>query len=129
MVGERDHGKEGERIVERLLRYGGWEIIETQPIAHGHHLDLLGKHPDHDETLFEVKVWADPKVVGTDNVKKAIADAYDLRAAGEQRPYVLVLSHELAGLHQMMLSRAMAADVITDVWVLALVPMTRPVLL
>jgi hypothetical protein len=128
MSGERDHGKEGERIVERLLRYGGWEIIEHQPVAYGHHLDLLGKHPDHGETLFEVKVWADPSKVGTDNVKKAIADAYDLRAAGEQRPYVLVLSHELVGLHQMMLSRAMGTGVITDVWVLALLPIARPVL-
>lgn len=128
MTGEREHGDEGERIVERLLRYGGWTIIEHHPLTHGHQLDHLAKHPDHDETLFEVKVWADPSKVGTDNVKKAIADAYDLRVAGETRPYVLVLSHELAGLHQMMLSRAMAAGVITDVWVLALVPIARPVL-
>ena len=128
MAGERAHGEEGERIVERLLSYGGWDVIERHPLSHGHHLDLLAKHPDHDETLFEVKVWADPTRVGTDNVKKAIADAYDLRAAGETRPYILVLSHDLSGLHRMMLDRAMAVGVITDVLVLALVPATRPVL-
>jgi hypothetical protein len=128
MTGERAHGNEGEHIVERLLRYRGWTIIEQQPLAHGHRLDLLAKHPDEEETLFEVKVWADPKLVGTDNVKKAIADAYDLRAAGETRPYVLVLSHELAGLHRDMLYRAIRAGAIADVWVLGLNPIARRVM-
>lgn len=127
MTGERAHGDEGERIVERLLRYGGWDIIERHPPAHGHTLDLLAKHPEEEETLFEVKVWANPNRVGTDNVKKAIADAYDLRAAGETRPYVLVLSHELAGLHMAMLYRAIRAGAITDVWVLGLVPIAKKV--
>lgn len=129
MSGEKAHGNEGERIVKGLLEYGGWTIIEQQPMAYGHRLDMLGKHPDHEETLFEVKVWANPKNVGTDNVKKAIGDAYDLKIAGETRPYVLVLSHELAGLHQVMLNRAINAGAISDVWVVALVPITRPVLL
>ena len=128
MTGEKAHGIDGEHIVERLLIYGGWDIIERQSVAHGHTLDLAAKHPDHDETLFEVKVWRDPTKVGTDNVKKAIGDAYDLQAAGETRPYVLVLSHELAGLHALMLNRAMAAGAIADVWVLALVPVVRTVL-
>lgn len=127
MTGEHAHGEEGERIVERLLSYSGWTLIERHPMVHGHTLDLLAKHPDHEETLFEVKVWTSARS-GKDNVKKAIADADDLRRAGETRPYVLVLSHELAGLHQMMLSRAMAAGVITEVLILTLMPMTRSVL-
>lgn len=128
MSGEKAHGNEGERIVERLLGYGGWDIIERQPLAHGHRLDLLAKHPDEGETLFEVKVWTDPAKVGTDNVKKAIADAYDLRSAGEERPYVLVLSHELAGLYMTMIYRAIRAGAITDVWVLGFTPIARRVL-
>ena len=128
MSGERAHGEQGERIVERLLTYGGWMIIERQVLVHGHRLDLLAKHPDHDETLFEVKVWADPNKVGTDNVKKAMADANDLRLAGETRPYILVLSHELAGLHRDMLHRAMASGQINDVWILTMLPIARPVL-
>lgn len=122
MTGERDHGTEGERIVERLLGYEGWTIIERQPMAGGHRLDLLGKHPDREETLFEVKVWADPTKVGTDNVKKAIADAYDLRALGETRPYVLVLSHDLGNLYGDMLRRAVVQGAIAEVRVLALIP-------
>lgn len=120
MSGEKAHGNEGERIVDRLLRYEGWEILERQSRIHGHHLDMLAGHPEHGEALIEVKVWADPKTVGTDNVKKAIADAYDLRAAGEERPYVLVLSHELPGLLRDMLQRAVDVGAITEVRVLAL---------
>jgi len=123
--GEKAHGTEGEQIVERLLRYERWTIIEHQTLAHGHRLDLLAKHPDHGEALFEVKVWADPRKVGTDNVKKAIADAYDLRAAGETRPYILVLSHDtLGGLHREMLRRAIAAGAITEIRVLGFLPTT-----
>jgi Holliday junction resolvase-like predicted endonuclease len=120
--GEKVHGTEGERIVERLLRYAGWEILERQVLVHGHRIDLLAIHVDHGETLFEVKVWSDPRAVGTDNVKKAIADAYDLWTAGETRPYVLVLSHELAGLHRAMFDRAIAVGAIAEVWVGTLMP-------
>lgn len=120
MTGEKAHGTEGERIVERLLRYERWDIVERQPLVHGHKVDLLVSRPDHGEVLVEVKVWADPKVVGTDNVKKAIGDAYDLRVAGEDRPYVLVLSHELTGLLGEMLERAVKFGAITEVRVLAL---------
>lgn len=123
MSGEKAHGTVGERLVEKLLEYEGWTIIERQSHVHGHILDLLAKHPAHEETLFEVKVWADPRRVGTDNVKKAIADAYDLQAAGETRPYVLVLSHDtLGGLHRGMLSRAINAGAISSVRVIGFVP-------
>lgn len=129
MSGEKAHGTEGEQIVERLLRYENWTIVERHPLAFGHQLDLLAKHPDHGEALFEVKVWADPRKVGTDNVKKAIADAYDLRAAGETRPYVLVLSHDTLGwLHREMLRRAVASGVITEIRVLGFLPSTIEVL-
>jgi hypothetical protein len=120
MSGEKAHGNEGERIVDRLLRYERWGIIERQSRIFGHTLDMLAEHPLHGEALIEVKVWADPKTVGTDNVKKAIADAYDLRAAGETRPYILVLSHELPGLLKDMLQRAVDVGAITEVRVLAL---------
>lgn len=120
MTGEKAHGNEGERIVDRLLRYERWDIVERQSRVYGHTLDMLAEHPLHGEALIEVKVWADPKTVGTDNVKKAIADAYDLRAAGEVRPYILVLSHELPGLLKDMLQRAVDVGAITEVRVLAL---------
>jgi hypothetical protein len=111
-------GVEGEAIVAGLLRYEGWEILDRQVLAAGGHVvDFLAKHPAGPEALVEVKVWA--KRGGTDTVKKAIADAYDLREAGEARPYVLVLSHEMTGLLADMLRRAVAAGVIARVRVLA----------
>jgi hypothetical protein len=122
VTGEKAHGNEGERIVERLLRYERWDILERQPLVHGHRIDLLIWRPDHGEVLVEVKVWADPRKVGTDNVKKAIGDAYDLRSAGEERPYILVLSHELTGLLGDMLERAVKFGAIDEVRVLTLQP-------
>jgi hypothetical protein len=124
MSGEVEHGAFGERVVELLLAYEGWTNIVLHPFAYGHRLDLLAEHVDFGPTLFEVKVWRDPKAVGTDNVKKAIADAYDLTAAGETRPYVLVLSHQLDNLHRVMLGRAILSDAcaMVAVRVLALVP-------
>jgi hypothetical protein len=112
------HGRQGEAIVEQLLRYEGHEIIERQPLVHGHRLDLRTKHPQFGEALYEVKVWVDPRKVGTDNVKKAIGVAYDLWAAGETTPYILVLSHHLTGLYRDMLLRAVHQKVIHEVRVL-----------
>lgn len=116
MTGSRDNGAEGERIVEGLLGYEGWEIVERQAIVRGHRLDFRAKHPQRGEALIEVKVWAAGG--GKDTVKKAIADAYDLKEAGETLPYILMLSHEMSGLHGAMLSRAVRAGAITEVRIL-----------
>lgn len=116
----RGNGQEGERIVEGLLRYEGWDILERQVLVHGHLLDFRAKHSQRGEALIEVKVWGAGG--GKDTVKKAIGDAYDLREAGETTPYVLVLSHELLGLHGAMLSRAIRAGVISEVRILGFRP-------
>lgn len=125
MVGSRDNGAEGERVVEALLGYEGWEIAERQALVHGHRLDFRAKHPHRGEALIEVKVWGAGG--GKDTVKKAIADAYDLQQAGETIPYILMLSHELTGLHGVMLSRAVRAGAIAEVRILGfLIPRGSP---
>lgn len=111
-------GAEGEDVVRALLGYEGWEIEETQPLAMGHRVDFLASHPAYGQALIEVKVWA--RGGGTDTVKKAIADAYDLREAGETRPYFLILSHALDGLYGEMLRRARKSGAIARVIVLKL---------
>jgi DNA repair MmcB-like protein len=122
VTGERQAGDRGERAVALLLEYEGWSILEYHPFAHGHRLDLLAKDPDGTEWLIEVKVWVNPRKVGTDNVKKAIGDAWDLRAAGETRPYLLALSHsEIGPLHIDMISRALALGAINAVRVLGFI--------
>jgi hypothetical protein len=116
MTGSKAAGTEGERIAEWALARRGWRITEHQVIvAGGHRADLVAVHPDTlEEWIVEVKVWnAGPS--GKDTVKKAIADAYDLAQAGETRPYLLVLSHPLAGLLAHMITRARRAGVINDV--------------
>jgi hypothetical protein len=113
-MSSRSSGTAGENTVAQLLAYEGW-TIERQVIVGDHRIDMVGVHPEHPETLFEVKVWADPTRVGTDTVKKAIADAYDLREAGEERPYVLVLSHHLSQTYRNMLARALKAGAISEV--------------
>ena len=120
MTGERASGVQGEKVALQLLLYAGWDLIERQYLIHGHRVDYRMKHPQYGETLVEVKVWA--TVSGRDTVKKAIADAYDLQQTGDALPYVLVLSHDLAGLLSAMLRRAIAAGAIRDVLVLTLVP-------
>lgn len=116
----RRNGNQGEAIVEGLLVYEGWDIIERQAVVHGHRIDFRAKHFALGEALIEVKVWAAQG--GTDTVKKAIGDAYDLREAGETTPYVLVLSHQLAGLHRDMLARAVRAGAIQTVRVVGFIP-------
>lgn len=116
----RSSGQEGERIVEGLLGYEGWTILERQVLVHGHLLDFLAKHPQRNEALIEVKVWSAGG--GKDTVKKAIGDAYDLKEAGCTTPYILVLSHNLLGLHGAMLSRAIRAGVIAEVRILGFRP-------
>ena len=126
MSGERAHGALGETMAEAVLGYMGWTVTEVHPLgAGGHVLDRAAKAPDGTEWLVEVKVWRDVHKVGTDTVKKAIGVAWDLRAAGEKRPLLLVLSHQLAGLYGDMLARALAEGVIAEVRVLSLVPL-RP---
>lgn len=121
-MSSRENGKIGEAVVEGLLVYEGWEIIERQALVHGHLIDLRAKHPTHGEALFEVKVWGAGG--GQDTAKKAIADAYDLQVAGETTPYVLVLSHQLSGLLRTMLWRALDAGAIHRVRVVGFLPFT-----
>lgn len=115
----RVNGQQGENAVEALLTYAGCRILGRQVLAGDHVLDFLVEHPELGETLIEVKVWAAGG--GKDIVKKAIADAYDLRSLGERRPYVLVLSHQLGGLYGAMLRRAVDAGAISRVLILTLV--------
>lgn len=119
-MSSRQNGKAGEAIVEGLLIYEGWEIIERQALVHGHLIDLRAKHQRHGEALFEVKVWGADG--GKDTAKKAIADAYDLQATGEQTPYILVLSHQLYGLLQGMVTRAVVAGAIRECRVVGFLP-------
>jgi hypothetical protein len=117
VTGESAAGSVGEEDVRRRLRYRGCKILEVHPLVFGHRLDLLVWDPVHDESLVEVKVWHPENPSGKDTVKKALADAYDLSQCGETRPYLLVLSHRLEGLHLEMLNRAIAAGVIAEVLV------------
>ncbi len=116
MSNSRDNGKAGEAAAKNLLIYKGWEIIDTQVPAHGHVIDILAKHPAHGEALFEVKVWATKS--GRDSAKKAIADAWDLLACGESRPYIVILSEELTGILADMIDRGLAGGALHDVWIL-----------
>jgi hypothetical protein len=123
MTRPKSAGAEGELLAERLLAYAGWETVERYPLILGHRIDRRVKHRVYGEALVEVKVWDAVKPSGKDTVKKAIADAYDLKGQGCEVPYMLVLSHDLTGLNHDMLERAMAAGAISQVLVLALVPL------
>jgi hypothetical protein len=117
-------GVKGEEIAEWALVRRGWKITGRQvPLAGGHRADLTAVHPEtsDEEWAVEIKVWgAEPS--GRDTVKKAIADAYDLAQAGETRPYMLVLSHPMAGLLAQMITRARRAGVINDVQIIGAQP-------
>jgi len=102
--------------------YDGYEILERQYHVGGHVLDFLVRGRDGVEWLVEVKVWTDPQKVGTDTVKKALADARDLKIQGEPRPYMLILSHDLTGSYGAMVTRSVAAGDIDCVSVLTLLP-------
>jgi hypothetical protein len=122
MTAANEAGPQGEALAEALLAYAGWETVEHHPVVLGHRLDRRVKHRVYGEALVEVKVWG-VRPSGKDTVKKAIADAYDLQRQGCEIPYILVLSHDLTGLHHDMLERAVAAHAISQVLVLALVPL------
>jgi hypothetical protein len=113
-------GVVGEAVAEWSLVRSGWEITGRQVnTASGHRADFSAINPavGEEEWLVEVKVWgAGPS--GRDTVKKAIADAYDLHEAGEERPFLLVLSHPQTGLLGAMIRRARRAGVINDVLVI-----------
>lgn len=113
-------GATGEVVAEWSLVRRGWQITGRQVTTpSGHRSDFTAIHPEtgEEEWLVEVKVWGAEKS-GKDTVKKAIADAYDLAQAGETRPFLLVLSHPLTGLHGAMITRARRAGVINDVIVI-----------
>jgi hypothetical protein len=111
------NGNAGEAAVAAVLGYSGWEIVQRQYLTHGHRLDFLVRSPARGEALVEVKVWATKS--GRDTVKKAIADAYDLRLAGEVRPVILILSEHMSGLHDAMLRRCIAFGAIAEVLILS----------
>lgn len=115
--GENAAGAAGEEDARRRLLYIGCEILEVHPLVHGHILDYRVWHPHYFESLVEAKFWDPAKPTGKDTVKKALADAYDLRQCGERRPYLLIVSHRLGGMLGGMLDRAVLAGVITQVLV------------
>jgi hypothetical protein len=98
-----------------MLEREGWKITEAQAMVMGHKIDFLAKEPETNcEWLVEVKVWGfHPS--GKDTVKKAIADAYDLRQMGESRPYMLLMSHKLRGLLDDMIGRAIEMQAVNRV--------------
>jgi hypothetical protein len=118
--GENAAGAAGENDARRRLEYEGCEILEAHPLIHGHRLDFLVRHPVYGESFVEAKFWKPGDNSGKDTVKKAIADAYDLRECGETRAYILVISHRLRGLHREMLRRARKAGVIAAIYVIEL---------
>lgn len=124
MSNSRDNGQAGERAAEALLVYEGWEIIDRQVPVHGHVVDILAKHPKLGEALFEVKVWATNS--GRDNAKKAVGVAWDLKACGEPRPYILILSHELTGILGDMLDRALTGGALHQYRILGFPVVRRP---
>jgi hypothetical protein len=116
MTTPHSSGSRGEAEAKSLLsRERVWKFSDTRPIgAGGHRLDLGAIHlPTGLEWLIEVKTW--DTVSGRDTVKKAIADAYDMREAGEQRLIMLVISEHLGGLLGDMLRRARRAGAINDI--------------
>ena len=115
MTGSRTNGMAGEAAARTVLGYRGYVVTADQPMVYGHRLDLEAIAPDGGPAVVEVKVWATQS--GTDTVKKAIADAYDIqqaaREAGDEPPrYLLVLSRGFDGLHRAMLRRAEQAGAI-----------------
>jgi hypothetical protein len=120
MTRPKASGDEGEKIAEFVMKREGWEITGRQvKAAGGHRLDMSAIHPiAREEWLVEVKTWGVLRS-GKDTVKKAIADAYDMKEAGEARPVVLWLSHHLDGMLGDMLRRARAAGVFAEIRVLA----------
>lgn len=119
MTRPKPSGSRGEEVAGWILERSGWEIVDHQvKAAGGHVLDMLAVHPvTHELWLVEVKAWGRAPS-GKDTVKKAIGDAYDLQQAGEQRPLLLVISHQLTGLLADMLTRARRAGAINEVRIL-----------
>lgn len=67
--------------------------------------------------MIEVKTWGD-RPSGKDNVLKAVAVAYDLQQLGEQRPFMLFMTHLLGGILGETIRRARRVGAITEVRVL-----------
>jgi hypothetical protein len=114
----RAAGIEGETVANWMLPREGFRVIDRQVDVDGHRLDFAAIHVATGiEWLVEVKTWGvEPS--GKDTVKKAIADAYDLRQCGESRPIMLVLSHYVGGLLGRMLRRAIQAGAINEIRVI-----------
>lgn len=120
MTASKQAGVDGEHVGEWVLIREGWKIVDRQfKAAGGHVLDFLAVHPVFlEHWLVEMKTWGDGPS-GRDTVKKAIADAYDLRELGEPRPLLLLMSHRLDGLLGDMLSRARRAGAINEIRVIS----------
>ena len=116
MSRSHESGASGEAEAKSLLdREHVWKWSPTRPIgAGGHRMDLGAIHiPTGEEWLIEVKTWN--TISGRDTVKKAIADAYDMRQAGETRIIMLVISEHLGGILGDMLRRARKAGAINEI--------------
>jgi hypothetical protein len=115
MSSSSQSGAKGEVVAEWTLEQAGWEILGSHVCIGGHEIDFVALEPETKrQWLIEVKVWG-AKPSGKDTVKKAIADSYDLREMGDERPYMLIMSHKLEGLLGDMIARAQRAGVIDDV--------------
>lgn len=96
-------GADFERAVAYHLRANGWKVTagrcldKVKVIRHGIEIDLVATDPDGVEHTVECKGSPndDPRAGGrrTDSIKKAIADAWFLRACGSTTPHLLYLSH------------------------------------
>lgn len=124
MTNSKRNGQAGEEVVAQLLYYApNLTVLARQYEVLGHRIDFLIEH-DGQEVLVEVKTWAENS--GTDTVKKAIADAYDLHHhAWPRRPYWLALSKEMRGLNGEMLERAQEVGAIAKVIVFGLMTVER----
>ena len=69
------------------------------------HIDWLMTDPDGTDCLVEIKSWGSGPS-GKDTIKKALADAYYLNSRGDDRPYVLVLTHEPQPTYREMVRQA-----------------------
>jgi hypothetical protein len=96
-------GADFERAVAYHLRTLGWKVTagrcldKVKVIRHGIEIDLVATDLDGVEHTIECKGSPndDPRAGGrrTDNIKKAIADAWFLRECGSTTPHLLYLSH------------------------------------
>jgi hypothetical protein len=100
-----DGGKRGDATVSDVMSRNGWKLLDQQIETFGLHIDWLMTDPDGTDCLVEIKSWGSGPS-GKDTIKKALADAYYLNSRGDDRPYVLVLTHEPQPTYREMVRQA-----------------------